>query len=137
MKEISLLPSLFNLEIINVMSTDKATYSMILCSLMSQICEDRGLLQKDFFQKTGIATGTWSRIMRGQAHFQIEDLRSACRELGLTVGQLTTEADKRQKQLIEQEGIEVVSKDDLKSEGATAGKLIAGAALLFLLSRLS
>lgn len=119
------------------MSTDKATYSMILCSLMSQICEDQGLLQKDFFQKTGIATGTWSRIMRGQAHFQVEDLRSACRVLGLTVGQLTTEADDRQKQLLEQEGIIVVSKDDLKSEGSTAGKLIAGAALAFLLMRLS
>lgn len=119
------------------MSTDKTTYSMILCSLMSQICNRQGLLQKDFFQKTGIATGSWSRIMRGQAHFQIEDIRSACRVLGWSVGDLTTEADRIQDQLAKKEGIEVVSKDDLKSEGSTAGKLIAGAALAFLLMRLS
>ncbi|WP_120632622.1 helix-turn-helix transcriptional regulator [Ruegeria sp. EL01] len=119
------------------MSTAKTTYSMILCSLMSQICEQQGLLQKDFFQKTGIATGSWSRIMRGQAHFQIEDIRAACHVLGLSVGDLTKMADKRQEQLVEQEGIEVVSKDDLKSEGSAAGKLIAGAALAFLLTRLS
>ncbi len=119
------------------MSTDKTTYSMILCSLMSQSCGQQEIMQKDFFQESGIATGTWSRIMRGQAHFQIEDIRSACRVLGCSVGELTLNADRMQDQLIKKEGVQVVSKDDLKSEGATAGAMIAGAALAFLLLRLS
>ena len=119
------------------MSTDKTTYSMILCSLMSQDFENKEILQKNFFQKTGIATGSWSRIMRGQAHFQIEDIRSACDALGCTVGELTTKADKKMEQLAEKEGIEVVSKDDLKSGvPPVVGGIIAGAALAFLLSRL-
>ena len=119
------------------MSTDMATYSMILGHLMSQRCEEHGLKQQDFFQKTGIATGTWSRIMRGQAHFQIEDIRSACRVLDWPVGEMTSEADKKQTQLVKKEGVKVVSKDDLKSEGPTAGAVIAAAALAFLLLRLS
>jgi len=119
------------------MSIDKTTYSMILCSLMSQRWERLEIQQKDFFQKSGIATGTWSRIMRGQAHFQIEDIRSACRVLGCSIGELTSEADRMQDQLVKKEGVQVVSKDDLKSEGSAAGALIAGAALAFLLVRLS
>ena len=118
------------------MSTHKVTYSMILCSLMSQECDKRGLLQKDFFQKTGIATGSWSRIMRGQAHFQIEDVRSACQVLGCSVGALTTEADEIEEKLARKEGIDVVSKGDLKSGGLATGAIIAGAALAFLLMRL-
>lgn len=119
------------------MSTAKTTYSMILCSLMSQRCEEQEIMQKVFFQKSGIATGTWSRIMRGQAHFQIEDVRSACHVLGCSVGDLTVNADRMQDQLAKKEGVKVVSKDDLKSEGSTAGAMIAGAALAFLLLRLS
>ncbi|OUS07836.1 hypothetical protein A9Q96_04860 [Rhodobacterales bacterium 52_120_T64] len=119
------------------MSTDKTTYSMILCSLMSQSCGQQEIKQKDFFQESGIATGTWSRIMRGQAHFQIEDVRSACRILNCSVGELTSKADRMQVQLDKKEGVKVVSKEDLKSEGSPAGALIAGAALAFLLLRLS
>ena len=119
-----------------MMSTNKTTYSMILCSLMSREREHMGLLHKDFIQRTGIATGTWSRIMRGQAHLQIEDIRSACNVLGCPVGVLTSRADKVQRKLVEEEGIYVASKGDLKS-GGLAGALIAGAALAFLLTRLS
>lgn len=119
------------------MSIDQTTYSMILCSLMSRSCEQLKIQQKDFFQESGIATGTWSRIMRGQAHFQIEDVRSACRVLDCSVGELTSEADRMQVQLVKKEGVKVVSKDDLKSEGSATGALIAGAALAFLLLRLS
>ena len=117
------------------MSTDKTTYSMILCSLVSEKCDELGLLQKDFFDKTGIATGSWSRIMRGQAHLQIEDIRSACDVLGCTVGNLTNEADEIEEELKKKEGINVVSKAELNS-GGIAGVLIAGAALAFLLMRL-
>ena len=117
------------------MSADKTTYSMILCSLMSRYCDERGMLQKEFFKEAGIAAGSWSRIMRGQAHLQIEDIRSACHVLGSSVGELTKEADELQDKLARKEGIEVVSKAGLKS-GGLAGVLIAGAALGFLLMRL-
>lgn len=119
------------------MSIDKTTYSMILCSLIAQRCERDQIMQKDFFQRSGIATGTWSRMMRGQAHFQIEDLRSACRVLGCSVGDMTSKADQMQDQLAKKENIEVVSKNDLTSSGLSAGGMIAGAALAFLLIRLS
>ena len=73
--------------------------------------------------------------MRGQAHLQIEDIRSACHVLGCTVGDLTKEADEIGEKLAKKEGINIVSKAELKS-GAIAGVLIAGAALGFLLKRL-
>lgn len=119
------------------MSSENATYSMILCSLMSQRLKERGMMQQEFFQKTGIATGSWSRIARGQAHFQIEDLRAACRVLDWSVGGLTTKADEMAEALVQKEQVNVVTKDELKSEGSNAGAFIAGAALAFLLMRLS
>ncbi|MGC1498034.1 MAG: helix-turn-helix domain-containing protein [Cognatishimia sp.] len=119
------------------MSSDTTTYSMILCTLMSQRGKQQEIQQQEFFQKSGIATGTWSRIMRGQAHFQIEDIRAACRVLGCSIGELTSEADKMQVQLAKKEGVKVVSKDDLKSGNSSAGAMVAGAALAFLLLRLA
>lgn len=118
------------------MSTGKATYSMILCTLLSQKLEALGMQQQKFFRKSGIATGTWSRIARGQAHFQIEDLRSACRVLEISVGELTTEADKLATKLERKEDVNVVTKEELKSEGSGTGAVIAAAALAFLLMRL-
>ena len=119
------------------MSSDMTTYSMILCTLMSQRGKQQNIQQQTFFQKSGIATGTWSRIMRGQAHFQIEAIRAACRVLGCSIGELTSEADKMQVQLAKKEGVKVVSKDDLKSGNSSAGAMVAGAALAFLLLRLA
>ena len=119
------------------MSSDRATYSMILCTLISQRCEKRGMKQQDFFKKSGIATGTWSRIARGQAHFQIEHIRSACQILDCSVGELTSRADKMAAALKQKEQVNVVTKNDLRSGNSNAGAFIAGAALAFLLTRLS
>ncbi len=118
------------------MPSGTATYSMILCTLMSQRLQELGMMQQEFFQKSGIATGSWSRIARGQAHFQIEDLRSASRVLGWTVGTLTSKADALAEALEQEEHVKVVTKNELKSEGSNAGAFIAGAALAFLLMRL-
>lgn len=103
---------------------------------MSSRCDELGLKQQDFFAKSGIATGTWSRIMRGQAHFQIEDIRSACNVLGCTVADLTAQADELATKLNDEEDIFVASKDDLKETGSAVPGVIAAAALGFLLFRL-
>lgn len=76
-------------------------------------------------------------MTRGQAHFQLEDLRAACSVLGCTVGELTSEADRMAKQLAAEEEVKVVSKDDLKSQEPNAGGMIALAALAFLVLKLS
>ncbi|WP_145996692.1 helix-turn-helix domain-containing protein [Monaibacterium marinum] len=119
------------------MSSGNATYSMIICTLISQRLEERGLTQQDFFRRSGIATGTWSRIARGQAHFQIEDLRSACRVLNWSIGNLTSQADKMAEALEKKEDVNVVSKEELKAGDSNTGAFIAGAALAFLLTRLN
>jgi len=118
------------------MSSASTTYSMILASLMSSRCDELSLKQQDFFAKSGIASGTWSRIMRGQAHFQIEDIRSACEALDCTVTELTAQADELATKLSDEEDILVASKDDLKQSGSALPGVIAAAALGFLLFRL-
>ena len=118
------------------MSSATTTYSMILGSLITQRWEEQGLKQQDFFAKSGIATGTWSRIMRGQAHFQIEDLRAACRALGCQVTDLTLKADEFANKLESEEDVVVASKADLQEVGSALPTIIAAAALGFLLYRL-
>ena len=118
------------------MSSATTTYSMILGSLMAQQWEERGLKQQDFFAKSGIATGTWSRIMCGQAHFQIEDIRTACRALGCKVAELTAKADEIEVKLEHEEDVTVASKAELQEKGSALPAIIAAAALGFLLYRL-
>lgn len=118
------------------MSSATTTYSMILASLLTQRWEEQGMKQQEFFEKSGIATGTWSRIMRGQAHFQVEDIRAACNALNYTMSDLTAQADQMEAKLIEVEDVKVASKDELKKEGSILPGIIAGAALGFLVSRL-
>ena len=120
-----------------LMSTTKTTYTMILCGLITQRCEGKGIAQKDLFLRSGIATGTWSRMTRGLAHFQVEDLRSACRVLEWTVGELTAQADRMADDLEKKERVTLVTKEDLKSLDSSVGSMIAVAALAFLLLRLS
>ncbi|MGB0438855.1 MAG: helix-turn-helix domain-containing protein, partial [Paracoccaceae bacterium] len=108
-------------------STTTTTYSAILCSLLNHRWEERGLTQRDFFAQTGIASGTWSRMVRGLAHFHIEDLRAACEVLGWSVGEITTEADRVSRTLKEQEKVKIPSKADLRAnDGAPMGYFVAG-----------
>ena len=109
---------------------------MILGTLMAKEWENQGLRQQDFFAESGIATGTWSRIMRGQAHFQVEDMRAACQVLGWQVSDLTAKADSLANKLESDEDILIASKTDLQEKGATLPSIIAVAALGFLLLRL-
>ena len=108
---------------------------MILGSLISQRWEQTGRTQQIFFQETGISTGTWSRLMRGKAHFQIEDLRSACSALGCSVSQLTAEADLAEEALSEQEDVRIISKQEGKEDDSVWPTIIAGAVLAFLLAK--
>lgn len=117
------------------MSSAATTYSMILGDLMKKGWEDQGLTQQEFFQASGISTGNWSRLMRGQAHFQMEDIRNACRVLQTSVHELTAKADDLEKTLQEKEDVVVVSKDDLKKDDSKVPAIIAGAALGFLLAK--
>lgn len=109
---------------------------MILGSLMTKRWERKGLTQQKFFEKTGISTGTWSRLMRGKAHFQMEDLRSACRVLGCTVSQITAEADQAELELSRNEGVRVVSQQEAKADASILPTIIAGAVLAFLLAKI-
>lgn len=118
------------------MSSAATTYSMILGDLMKKCWEDQGLTQQEFFQASGISTGNWSRLMRGQAHFQMEDIRNACRVLGTTVHELTGKADRLEKELQETEDVLVVSKEEIKEKGSALPAIIAGAALGYLLLKL-
>lgn len=118
------------------MSSATTTYSMILGTLMNQRWEQQGMKQQDFFEKSGIATGTWSRVMRGHAHFQIEDIRAACSALGWQVAELTTKADDLSDKLEDEEDIVIASKSDLQEKGSALPAIIAAAALGFLLYRL-
>ncbi len=114
------------------MSSGITTYSMILGSILSKRWADKGFTQQKFFQKTGISTGTWSRLMRGKAHFQMEDLRAACSVLELDVSEITQEADAAEKKLKE-EDIDVASQEDVKKNPSIMPLLVAGGVLAFLI----
>jgi hypothetical protein len=74
--------------------------------------------------------------MRGKAHFQMEDLRSACRALGLKVSQVTAEADQAETGLSAHEDVRVVSQQETKEDGSILPTIIAGAVLAFLLAKI-
>jgi transcriptional regulator with XRE-family HTH domain len=116
-------------------STDIATFSMILVSLLTHSYQEKKWDQLKFFKETGFSSATWSRLMRGQSHFQIEDLRTACKVLGLKLSELIASAEEAEAKLTQTEGIKVVSKDTTKKDPNILPAVIAGAALMYLLSR--
>ncbi len=106
---------------------------MILGSILSRKWADEGFTQQEFFKKTGISTGTWSRLMRGKAHFQMEDLRAACDALDTTVSKITEEADEAEEKLKKEEDIHVASQQEAKEDPSIMPYLIAGGVLAFLI----
>ncbi|MEQ8440535.1 MAG: helix-turn-helix transcriptional regulator [Alphaproteobacteria bacterium] len=118
------------------MPSATTTYSMVLGSLLKQRWEEQGMNQQDFFEASGIATGSWSRIMRGQAHMNIEDIRAACAAVDYDVSELTSKADGAIIELEREEDIIVADKDEIKEKGSLLPAIIAATALGFLLFRL-
>lgn len=71
--------------------------------------------------------------MRGKAHFQMEDLRSACRVLGFHVSEITKKADQAEEALLEAEDVRVVSQQETKDDKSILPMLLAGCVLAYLL----
>ncbi len=87
-----------------------STYSMILGAIISQRCKQKGYDQKDLLRNAGIATGSWSRIMRGKAHFQLEDMREVCIFFGWELGNLIQRADDTQHRLLTEDHVQPLPK---------------------------
>jgi transcriptional regulator with XRE-family HTH domain len=119
----------------NMNINSQATYSMILAQLLNEELRAKGLMQKDFLDQTGISTATWSRIARGQSSFSVEDLRAACRVLGVDNAKLIRDADKVVAELPDMD-VEVIPPVGPSGAAKFAGMFIAAAALAFLISRI-
>jgi transcriptional regulator with XRE-family HTH domain len=131
------------------MPQGSSTFSMILCQLLAQKMDAKGLTQKDFFQRSGISQATWSRINRGLSALTAEDLHSAARTLESPLPYLMEEAEFVSQGLPEMD-VEVVevpknprgpkAKKQKEKKDSDAGSVIvtviATAALAFLISRI-
>lgn len=116
-------------------SDSQATFSMILAQLLNEEMRVKGWKQKDFLDRTGISTATWSRITRGQSGFSVEDLRAACRVLDVDNADLVRKADKVVAGLPSMD-VEVVAPVGPSEAAKFTGMFIAAAALAFLISRI-
>ena len=110
------------------MENNKFTYSMVISGCLALINERRGGTNRSLLAGAGIPTGTWSRITRGQAHFQIEQLRAGCGEVAIMPAMLTTFADGACRDLVLREGLEWTSD--------TGARTVPFAALCFLIGKL-
>ncbi len=112
------------------------TYSMIVAQLLENERKGRGLKQGEFLEKARITQSSWSRINRGIGHFTLEETRSACIALGVSMDVVLANANEASEKLPEEEGVEIL--ESLKGSENTAAlpKIIAGAALGYLIIRL-
>jgi len=122
-----------------VSATQKTTYSAVL----GQVIEDKrkkiNLSQGDLAKALGISQPSWSRIEKGQAVMNAEQLNVVADALGEETHTLMAEVDKRIK-LLKSGGVEIVTSKQLKQsqDGPGVGTVLAGAALTgFLLALLA
>ena len=111
---------------------------MIVAELLAQGCNARGISAKAFFEGSGISQPTWSRIMRGQTKMSLEDLRSGCEYLGVSMPKLLERAEYIAANL-PSEKVDVIEPQGTqhKAESSNVGAVIlASAALAFLISRM-
>lgn len=120
-------------------ATQKTTYSAVL----GQVIEDKrkkiNLSQGDLAKALGISQPSWSRIEKGQAVMNAEQLNVVADALGEETHTLMAEVDKRIK-LLKSGGVEIVTSKQLKQsqDGPGVGTVLAGAALTgFLLALLA
>ncbi|WP_417842119.1 helix-turn-helix domain-containing protein [Terasakiella sp.] len=112
------------------------TYSMIVAQLLDFQRKTMGLKQADFFRASGISQSSWARVNRGISHFTLEEMRAACRVLGVELTKILEEADEASEKLPNQEGIAVLENLKGSENKSLVPTIIAGAALGFLISRL-
>lgn len=111
---------------------------MIVAQLLAEGCNGRGITAKTFFEGSGISQPTWSRIMRGQTKMNLEDLRSGCKYLGISMSELLDRAEHIATNL-PSEKVDIVEPQGTqhKAEDSSVGAVIlASAALAFLISRM-
>jgi transcriptional regulator with XRE-family HTH domain len=116
-------------------NTERVTFSMIVVQLLLQRLVELGMTQKDFLQASGISQATWSRISRGLSSFSIEDLRGACRAVGLAYSDLIAQAEQVEAGLPQMD-VQVVRTTGPSDAAKFAGTFLAGAALAFLIGRI-
>ncbi len=120
---------------IDMTTGNQTTFSMILAQLLNEELRGKNWTQKEFLEQSGISTASWSRISRGQSSFSMEDLRSACRLLGVESTRLMAEAEDVVAGLPDMD-VEVVQPVGPSRAAKYAGMFIAAAALAFLISRI-
>jgi len=119
------------------MANDQVTTYPVLIGKVLSI--QRAALQIDqtiFAEKMGVNQSSWSRIERGVATINVEQLNKAAQLLKTTAGKLLSQADLL-KQAFEAQGGKVIDKKE--TESLSPGMKLAGAAalgaLLFALTR--
>lgn len=119
------------------MSTARnTTYSMIVAQLLDGYRKEQGLNQGEFFARAGISQSSWSRINRGVSHFTLEEMRPACREIGVEMTEILEEANKAAELLPLKEGIHILENLKGSENKSFVPTIIAGAALGYLIFRL-
>lgn len=117
-------------------SNQVTTYPALVGKVLSIYREGIEIDQTNFAQKMGITQSSWSRIERGVATINSEQLNKAAQLLNTTAGALLSKADQF-KEAFEAQGGKVIDKKE--TESLSPGIKLVGAAalgaLIFALTR--
>jgi|GEM_PF-3227451 len=114
--------------------TNVTTFSMILSHVIHQHIQSLGMTLNQFYALTGISQPSWSRLSRGQTRFDIEDLKTIEKKVGIPMLAVIETASAVEKKALK-EGIQIIEPytTQKKSDLAELGLMVvAGAVLGFL-----
>lgn len=107
--------------------TQVTTYPALVGNVLGRLRKIRNLDQGKFAEQLGLSQSAWSRIERGVAVINVEQLTNAATMLDVTAGEVLTETDAAKREF-EAGGGRVVPKREI--EILSPGMKLAGAAAI-------
>lgn len=97
------------------------TYATLVGKVLQQERKARNIEQAEMAQALGISQSAYSRLESGGSTLTITQLRAAARKIGIEPHRILSEADRVERDVLVQEGVDVVAEKPSDATAAIVG----------------